>query len=67
MKATLTFPSRSIAQTFATLWSRHSFKGYTLSATRSDGSATVDIYGITETDKPWIEATVLRLNSVIST
>lgn len=41
----------------ATLWSRRTTHGHAVSATRPDGSCEATLYGVTEEDKTWIEAT----------
>jgi len=61
--AKITFKSRQEAQEFATAWSRFTKRGYTLSATKPDGSAEVSLDGITPTAKQWINNRVAMMNA----
>ena len=63
MQATISFPSREVAQAFATAWSRYSLKGYSLSPKALDGSAKVTLDGVTTEHATWINETVAKLNA----
>ena len=54
-------PTREAAARLCTAWSRRTLAGYTMSATGPDGSTDVTLYGVTDADKPWIQATADRL------
>lgn len=56
--ATLTFPSRSAAQEFATAWGRHSTRGHDMSATKQDGTTQVTIYKLSGENKKWVDSYV---------
>lgn len=52
--ATLKFTSREAAKSFASKWTRYSLRGYDMSSTQPDGTCTVKIYHVTDSDKEWI-------------
>jgi len=49
MKATLTFPTRQLAEDFATDWSRKTLSGHTVGS--GEENVEVSIYNITDGDK----------------
>ena len=61
MNATLTFPTKELAENFAKEWSRHTLNGHTISG--GDTDVKVSIYNITDEHKKWIDNYVLNLNS----
>ena len=65
MQATLKFPSRAMAQQFATTWAFYSRRGYNLGAAQKDGSASFTLFNVTENDKEWIDSAVQSLNSCL--
>jgi hypothetical protein len=65
MKATIALPTRELAMTFATLWSRHSLRGYSMSAS-NDSKTTVTIYDITAEDEQWIDNTINAIRQLIT-
>lgn len=60
--AKISFPTREMAQVFATCWAQYSLRGYTLSRKQPDGSAYVTLDGLKLQDCDWIEETVQILN-----
>ena len=64
MKATIVLPTRELAITFATLWSRYSLRGYATST--QDSTHTVTIYDITKNDEQWIDNTLNAIRQKIT-
>ncbi len=60
MKATLTFPTKQMAENFATAWSRHSLNGHTIGS--GDTNVKVSIYNVNEDNKEWIDKYIANLN-----
>jgi hypothetical protein len=60
-KATLTFASYETAKEFRTAWTRFSKRGTSLSPRNANGGATLDLWGVTEDEKPWIAAKIADL------
>mgnify|MGYP001286414152 CR=1 FL=1 len=60
MKATLTFPTRQLAEDFATDWSRKTLSGHTVGS--GEENVEVSIYNITDGDKDWVDNYVANLN-----
>jgi hypothetical protein len=65
MQARLTFPSRQMAQQFATDWGRHTLTGHSLGATRPSGETSVDLYGLTNELREWINSKVAEINATM--
>lgn len=61
MNATLTFLHHDTAKQFATAWSRHTQRGYSLGPKTPTGGATLTLDGVSEEHKAWIDATVNRM------
>lgn len=62
LNATINFPSRSMAQEFATEWSRASLIGYSMTPTQEDGSCKVTCYKVNDGLKIWIDNYITKLN-----
>ena len=65
-KATISFPTREMAQAFAVSWSRYSLRGYALSKREKTGGASVSLDGVTPEDAAWINSTVQKLNEAVA-
>ena len=65
MQARLTFPSRRIAQQFATDWGRHTLTGHSMGATKPSGETSVDLYGVNDELREWINSKVAEINATI--
>jgi len=65
MKATIALPTRELALTFATLWSRYSLRGYSMSSS-NDSKTTVTIYDINAEDEQWIDNTINAIRQLIT-
>ena len=61
MKATLTFPKRSQAETFATAWSRYSKTGHIVGS--GIENVVVTVFDVTDEQKVWIDNYVSTLNN----
>lgn len=64
MKATLTFPSRSQAETFATDWSRYSKTGHIIGSGLENVEVTV--FGLSQEDQNWIDNYIQTLNKTLT-
>lgn len=66
MKASIKFPSRAMAQEFASAWSRATLRGHSITASAPDGSAEVWLDGVTDESKAfidsWVESLTLSFN-----
>ena len=60
MTATLKFPERLQAETFATEWSRYSKTGHIVGSGMENVEVTV--FDVTEADKEWINDYVSKIN-----
>lgn len=60
-KATLTFPTISSAEKFATEWSRYSKQGHTIGS--GTENVKVNIYNVSENDKKWIQDYLININA----
>jgi len=65
-KATISFPTREMAQAFAVIWSRYTLRGYALSKMAETGGASVFLDGVTPEYAEWINSTVQELNETIA-
>jgi hypothetical protein len=65
MQARLTFPSRQMAQQFATDWGRHTLTGHSLSATKPSGETNVDLYCVNSESREWINSKVAEINATL--
>lgn len=59
MTATLTFPKRTQAETFAKSWSRFSKRGHVIGAGLND--VVVSLQNVTEDEKQWIDSFISKL------
>lgn len=62
-KATINFPNSTMANNFATAWSRATLEGHTVSATKEDGSVGVTVYDVDDNKKIFIENYINEINS----
>jgi hypothetical protein len=65
MQARLTFPSRQMAQQFATDWGRRTLTGHSLSATKPSGETNVDLYCVNSESREWINLKVAEINATL--
>ena len=65
-KATISFPTREMAQAFAVGWSRYSLRGYALSGRAETGGTSVFLDGLTPENAKWINSTVQKLNEAVA-
>lgn len=64
MKATLTFPSRSQAEAFATDWGRYSKTGHIIGSGLENVEVTV--FDLSQEDQNWIDNYVQSLNKTLT-
>lgn len=57
-KATLTFPSLTLADRFEREWTRFTYEGRDRSSVRENGSVSITVYNVSDARKDWIESWV---------
>jgi len=64
LTATITFPTRDMATKFAINWSRYSLQGHTIGS--GTESVVVNLYGVNEVRKQWIDDYVKNINEYLN-
>lgn len=64
--ATIEAPSHAMAKQIASAWSHKTMRGHDISSARPDGSTSVTLYNVSESEKGWIDSLIDGMNSKMS-